>query len=51
MLLNSPLYAEILVASNLANIKIPNMIAFDGKKRSKDHIVAYKNLMLLYTTN
>ena len=51
MLLKSPLFAEILVTLNPAKIKIPYMNPLDGTKCPKEHIVAYKNLMLLYTTN
>ena len=51
MLLNSPLSAEILATPNITNIKIPNMNPFDGTKSPEEHIVAYKNLMLLYTAN
>ena len=51
MLLNSPLSAEIIVIPNLVKIKIPNMNPFDGTKCPEEHVVMYKNLMLLYTTN
>ena len=51
VLLNSLLSAEILATPNPAKIKIPNMNPFDGTKCLEEHIVAYKNLMLLYTTN
>ena len=51
MLLNYPLSAEIIATPNYALIKIPNMNPFDGTKCPEEHILAYKNLMLLYTTN
>ena len=51
MLLNSRLFAEILATPNPAKIKVPNMTAFAGTTCLEEHIVAYKNLMLLYTTN
>ena len=49
--LNSPLSAEILATPIPTKIKIPNMNPFDRTKCPEEHIVAYKNLMLLYTTN
>jgi retrotransposon gag protein len=51
MLLNSPLSAEILATPNPAKIKIPAMNSFDGTTCPEEHVVAYKNLMLLYTTS
>src|SRR5688572_2424142 len=51
MLLNSPLSAEILATPNPAKIKIPTMNSFDGTTCPEEHVVAYKNLMLLYTTS
>ena len=50
MMLNSPLFGEVLATPNLAKIKVLDMIAFDGTTCPKAHIMAYINLMLLYTT-
>ncbi|XP_057538142.1 uncharacterized protein LOC130815671 [Amaranthus tricolor] len=47
----SPLAPEILNTPNPGKIKIPNMAAFDGTSCPEEHLMAYKNLMLLYTTN
>ena len=47
----SPLAPEILNTPNNGKIKIPNMAAFDGTSCPEEHLMAYKNLMLLYTTN
>ena len=49
MLINSPLAAEILATSNPAKIKFLNMAGFDGTSCLEEHIMAYKNSMLLYT--
>jgi hypothetical protein len=49
MLINSPLSVEILATANPAKIKVLNMAAFDGTTCPEEHIMAYKNLMLLYT--
>ena len=46
-----PLAPEILNTPNPGKIKIPNMAAFDGTSCPEEHLMAYKNLMLLYTTN
>ncbi|CAO2830646.1 unnamed protein product, partial [Amaranthus hypochondriacus] len=51
IMLNSPLSAEILATPNPAKIKVPSITPFDGTTCPEEHIVAYKNLMLLYTTN
>ncbi|XP_057548070.1 uncharacterized protein LOC130826504 [Amaranthus tricolor] len=51
MPINSLLAPGILNTPNLAKIKIPNMTAFDGTSCPEEHLMAYKNLMLLYTTN
>ena len=51
MLINSPLAAEILATPNPAKIKVSNMAAFDGTSCPEEHMMAYKNLMLLYTTD
>ncbi|XP_057535220.1 uncharacterized protein LOC130813400 [Amaranthus tricolor] len=51
MLVNSLFSTEILTTPNPDKIKIPNMNLFDRTKCLEEHIVAYKNLMLLYTTN
>ena len=51
MLINSPLAAGILATLDPAKIKVKNMAAFDGTSCPEEHIMAYKNLMLLYTTN
>ncbi|XP_057542468.1 uncharacterized protein LOC130820930 [Amaranthus tricolor] len=47
----SPLATEILNTPNPGKIKIPNMATFDGTSCPEEHLMAYKNLMLLYTTN
>ncbi|XP_057543932.1 uncharacterized protein LOC130823331 [Amaranthus tricolor] len=47
----SPLAMEILNTPNPGKIKVPNMAAFDGTSCPQEHMTAYKNLMLLYTTN
>ncbi|XP_057545841.1 uncharacterized protein LOC130824839 [Amaranthus tricolor] len=47
----SPLAMEILNTPNPGKIKVPNMAAFDGTSCPQEHLTAYKNLMLLYTTN
>ncbi|XP_057526418.1 uncharacterized protein LOC130805651 [Amaranthus tricolor] len=47
----SPLAPEILNIPNTGKIKIPNMAAFDGTSCPEEHLMAYKNLMLLYTTD
>ncbi|XP_057545947.1 uncharacterized protein LOC130824940 [Amaranthus tricolor] len=47
----SPLAMEILNTPNPEKIKVPNMAAFDGTSCPQEHLTAYKNLMLLYTTN
>ncbi|XP_057524865.1 uncharacterized protein LOC130804449 [Amaranthus tricolor] len=49
--ITSPLAPEILNTPNPGKIKIPNMAAFDGTSCPEEHLMAYKNLMLLYTTN
>ena len=46
-----PYPPKFLVTPNPAKIKISNTNPFDGTKCPKAHIVVYKNLMLLYTTN
>ena len=51
MPINSPLASVILNTPNPTKIKIPNMTAFDGTSCPEEHLMAYKNLMLLYTTN
>ncbi|XP_057522576.1 uncharacterized protein LOC130802581 [Amaranthus tricolor] len=51
MPINSPLAPGILNTPNPEKIKIPNMTAFDGTFCPQEHLMAYKNLMLLYTTN
>ncbi|XP_057518286.1 uncharacterized protein LOC130799194 [Amaranthus tricolor] len=51
MPISSPLASEVLNTPNPAKIKIPNMTAFDGTSCPEEHLMAYKNLMLLYTTN
>ena len=50
MLLNSTLSVEVLATPNPTKIKVPNMTAFDGTTCPEKHIMAYKNLMLLYNT-
>ena len=47
----SPLDPEILNTPKLGKLKIPNMAAFNGTSCPEEHLMAYKNLMLLYTTN
>ncbi|XP_057520897.1 uncharacterized protein LOC130801144 [Amaranthus tricolor] len=47
----SPLAPEILNTPNPGKIKILNMAAFDGTSCPEEHLMAYKNLMLLYSTN
>ncbi|XP_057528222.1 uncharacterized protein LOC130806967 [Amaranthus tricolor] len=47
----SPLAPEILNTPNPGKIEIPNMAAFDGTSCPEEHLMVYKNLMLLYTTN
>ena len=47
----SPLAPEMLNTPNPGKIKIPNIAAFDGTSCPEEHLMAYKNLMLLYTTN
>ena len=51
MPINSPLAPEVLTTPNPAKIKISNMGAFDETSCPKEHLMAYKNLMLLYTTH
>ena len=46
-----PYPPKFLVTPNPAKIKISNTNPFDGTKSPEEHIVAYKNLMLLYTAN
>ncbi|XP_057517953.1 uncharacterized protein LOC130798872 [Amaranthus tricolor] len=47
----SPMAPEILNIPNPGKIKIPNMAAFDGTSCPEEHLMAYKNLMVLHTTN
>ncbi|XP_057517902.1 uncharacterized protein LOC130798824 [Amaranthus tricolor] len=47
----SPMAPEILNIPNQGKIKIPNMAAFDGTSCPEEHLMAYKNLMVLHTTN
>ncbi|XP_057518494.1 uncharacterized protein LOC130799416 [Amaranthus tricolor] len=49
--ISSPLAPKVLNTPNPAKIKIPNMTAFDVTSCPEEHLMAYKNLMLLYTTN
>ena len=51
VLINSPLAPEILGTPNPAKIKISNMAAFDETLCLEEHLMAYKNLMLLYTAD
>ncbi|XP_057550566.1 uncharacterized protein LOC130828618 [Amaranthus tricolor] len=47
----SPLAPVILNTPNNGKIKIPNMAAFNGTSCPEEHLMAYKNLMLLYTND
>ncbi|XP_057543500.1 uncharacterized protein LOC130821729 [Amaranthus tricolor] len=47
----SLLAPEILNTPNQGRIKIPNMTAFDGTSCPEEHLMAYKNLTVLHTTN
>ncbi|XP_057526421.1 uncharacterized protein LOC130805655 [Amaranthus tricolor] len=47
----SPLASEVLSTPNPGKIKIPNMTVFDGTSCPEEHLMAYKNLMVLHTTN
>ena len=47
----SLLAPEILNTPNPGKIKIPNMAAFNGTSCPEEHLMAYKNLMKLYTAN
>ncbi|XP_057535269.1 uncharacterized protein LOC130813452 [Amaranthus tricolor] len=51
MPISSPLAPKILNTLNPAKIKISNMAAFDGTSCPEEHLMAYKYLMMLYTTN
>ena len=51
MLLNSPLSANILATPNPTKIKIPAITLFSGTQCPEEHMIAYKNLMVLYTTD
>ena len=51
MPINFPLAPGILNTPNPAKIQIPNMTAFDRTSCLEEHLMAYKNLMLLHTTN
>ena len=51
MPISSPLGPKVLNTLNPAKIKIPNMAAFDGTSCPEEHLMAHKNMMLLYTTN
>ena len=51
MLLNSPLSADILATPNPAKIKIRAITLFSETQCLEEHIIVYKNLMVLYTTH
>ena len=51
MLLNSPLSAEILATPNPSKIKVSAIPPFSGTQCPEEHMIAYKNLMVLYTTD
>ena len=51
MLLNSPLSADVLVIPNPTKVKIPAITPFYGTQCPEEHMIACKNLMMLYTTD
>ena len=51
MLLNSLLSTDILATPNPTKIKIPAITPFFGTQCPEEHMIAYKNLMVLYTTD